>query len=64
MWGSVNAYHPGRLAEKPHYSTWSLVRENVSGGVVGLQRRVEPPPSGRGRAAAARCDPTCRNFHP
>eukprot|EP00966_Prymnesium_polylepis_P296501 6849826-Prymnesium_polylepis.1 len=34
------------------------------GGVVGLQRRVEPPPSGRGHAAAARCDPMCRNFHP
>eukprot|EP00966_Prymnesium_polylepis_P183840 4261122-Prymnesium_polylepis.1 len=32
--------------------------------VVGLQRRVEPPPSGRGHAAAARCGPKCGNFHP
>eukprot|EP00966_Prymnesium_polylepis_P294778 6807238-Prymnesium_polylepis.1 len=24
----------------------------------------EPPPSGRGHVAAARCDPTSRNSHP
>eukprot|EP00966_Prymnesium_polylepis_P277723 6416417-Prymnesium_polylepis.2 len=28
------------------------------GGVVGLQRRIVPPPSGRGHATVARCDPT------
>eukprot|EP00966_Prymnesium_polylepis_P267672 6183489-Prymnesium_polylepis.2 len=42
------------------------VSKTVSSGAQAsfLQRSVEPPSSGGGHVAAARCDPTCRNSHP